>query len=61
MESFLNVASKDGAMSKRRPNKNNSNAGVTTIPNKLPNTALKAAAAVLPGTARAKGGRGSYR
>lgn len=48
MPSFLNVANSDGAMSRRRPRSKRSSAGVTTTPNRLPSTALKAAAAVLP-------------
>lgn len=48
MPSFLNVANNDGAMSKRRPRRRSRSAGVTTTPSRLPNTALKAAAAVLP-------------
>lgn len=35
-------------MSKRRPMRRSSIAGVTITPNRLPNTALNAAAAVLP-------------
>lgn len=46
--SFLNVASRDGGISRRRPRRNSSHAGVTTTPKRFPSTALKAAAAVLP-------------
>lgn len=48
MPSFLNVANNDGATSKRRPRSRSRIAGVTTTPSRLPNTALKAAAAVFP-------------
>lgn len=47
--SFLNVASRDGGMSRLLPNKRSSSAGVTTTPKIFPSIALKAAAAVLPG------------